>query len=236
MKVENDVKSWLFDQAGPSPAVEGPRERLIRRGANSLEDVELVALLLRTGSDSSSALEVAKDILRRTGGLEGMAHSDPVSIATRGVGPAKLCTLLAALEVARRLARSGMVDRRRLSNPSAVARYLALRYGGSDQEVMGALYLDARQRLMRERELFRGTRSRASVCPSLILRQALLCSASAVVLFHNHPSGDPSPSAEDLRFTRRLSDAGDLMGIHLADHLILGEAGRFLSLRERGGW
>jgi DNA repair protein RadC len=152
------------------------------------------------------------------------------------LGDAKAAGLLAALELARRLARAQLPDRDLLSHPAAVSRYLLLRYGERDQEVMGALYLDTRHRLLGERELFRGTLDRAAVEPRAILKQALLVSAAGVLLFHTHPSGDPSPSAEDLAFTRRLADAGELLGIRLVDHLILGGQERWVSLRANGGW
>ena len=121
-----------------------------------------------------------------------------------------------------------------LSEPDAVARYLSMRYGCPDQEVMGALFLDARQRLLGESEHFRGTLSRAAVEPRPILKEGLLQGAAALLLFHTHPSGDPSPSAEDLAFTRRMSKAGEVVGIRLLDHLILGSGSRWLSLRQRG--
>jgi len=123
-----------------------------------------------------------------------------------------------------------------LGNPDAVARYLLLRYAERDQEVMGALFLDLRNRLLGEAELYRGTMARASVEPRAFLKQALLRSAAGILLFHTHPSGDPSPSAEDLAFTRRLSDAADLLGLRLLDHVVLGGGHRWVSLRKRGGW
>jgi DNA repair protein RadC len=117
-----------------------------------------------------------------------------------------------------------------------VARYLCLRYGRSDQEIMGALFLDSRHRLISESELFRGTLARASVEPRPVLKEGLLRGAAALLLFHTHPSGDPTPSAEDLAFTRRMAEAGEVIGIRLLDHLILGSASRWISLRQRGAW
>ena len=125
-------------------------------------------------------------------------------------------------------------SQQRLDHPAAVARYLTLRYTQLDQEVMGALYLNTRHHLITDEQLFRGTISRAAVEPRAILRRALQLGAPAFILFHTHPSGDPSPSAEDLAFTRRLREAGEVVGVRLVDHLILGALGRFLSLCERG--
>jgi DNA repair protein RadC len=144
--------------------------------------------------------------------------------------------VLAAVEIACRIAQAGVPDREPLSKPANVARYLALRYGLLDQEVLGALYVNARHQLTAERELYRGTLSRASVEPRAILREALLSGAAGVVLWHTHPSGDPSPSREDLAFTRRMDRAGEVVGVELVDHLVIGEGGRFVSLKDRGGW
>lgn len=125
-----------------------------------------------------------------------------------------------------------------LSHPEAVVRYLHLRYGRSTQELMGALYLDVRNRLIGEAELYLGTLCRAAVEPRAVFEKALAVKAAGFILFHNHPSGDPSPSAEDLVFTRRLADAGEIMGIRLVDHLVVagGDFGRWVSLRRQGGW
>jgi len=218
------------------PADERPRERLLGQGPRSLGDAELVAILLRTGRRGTSALEMARDLLRSVGGLRGLAMADPSALATKGLGPAKAAALLAAVELGRRLVRTEIVEREPLTRPAAVASYLTLRFGRRDQEILGALYLDTRNRLLAERELYRGTLSRAAVEPRRILQEGLLLGAAGVVVFHTHPSGDPNPSTEDLAFTRRLSEAGEVVGIRLVDHLVLGEVGRWVSLRERGGW
>jgi DNA repair protein RadC len=218
------------------PADERPRERLLAQGAKSLGDAELVAVLLRTGRPGASAIAVAREILTAVGGLPGIAASGAPGLLRKGLGQAKAASLLAAAELARRLARGEAFERVAMGAPAAVASYLALRYGVRDQEVMGALYLDSRHRLVAERELYRGTVNRAAVEPRLILKEGLLHGACGVVVFHTHPSGDPSPSAEDLAFTRRLAEGGELVGVRLVDHLVLGGVGRWVSLRERGAW
>jgi DNA repair protein RadC len=166
--------------------------------------------------------------------VRGLAVATPGALAGRGVGPAKAAAVLAAVELGRRLARAEVREREPLGHPAAVASYLNLRYSALDQEVMGALYLDARNRLLGERELFRGALNRAVAEPRRILREGLLAGAAGCIVFHTHPSGDPSPSAEDLAFTRRLAEAGEAVGIRLVDHLVLGGQGRWVSLRERG--
>ncbi|MEM7482421.1 MAG: DNA repair protein RadC [Acidobacteriota bacterium] len=218
------------------PNGERPRERLLRDGAQGLSDAELVAVLLRSGRRGHSALAMAMEILRQAGGLEGLLGSDATRLQRPGLGPAKASSVLAALEIGRRLARAEMPARAPLDRPAAVARYLNLRYGLHGQEVMGVLFLDARNRLTGERELFRGTLQRAVAEPREILREALLHGAAGLLLFHTHPSGDPSPSAQDLVFTRRVADSGDLLGVLLVDHMIVGRGGRWTSLRQHGGW
>jgi len=218
------------------PEGERPRERLLEHGGSSLSDSELLAVLLRTGRRGASALQMGMDVLRENGGLAGLLTATPHSLRRNGLGPAKAAALLAAVEVGRRLAREQFLDREPLSRPVDVARYLALRYQTCDQEVMGALFLDARSLLLGEREMFRGTSSRISVEPREILRECLQRGAASIYLFHTHPSGDPSPSAEDLLFTRRMAEAAEIVGLRLADHVVLGHRGRWVSLREKNAW
>jgi DNA repair protein RadC len=218
------------------PAGERPRERLLRQGGGALSDSELIAVLLRTGRAGVSVLQMAMDVLRENGELTGLLTATPHSLRRSGLGPAKAATLLAAIEIGRRLAREQLLDGEPLSRPVDVARYLALRYQTSDQEVMGALFLDARSRLLGEREMFRGTSSRIAVEPREILRECLQRGAAAIYLFHTHPSGDPSPSAEDLLFTRRMAEAAEIVGVRLADHVVLGHRGRWVSLKEKSPW
>jgi DNA repair protein RadC len=218
------------------PQGERPRERLLQHGGGSLSDSELLAVLLRTGRVGVSALQMAMDVLREKGGLAGLLTATPHSLRGNGLGPAKAAALLAAVEIGRRLAREQLLDREPLSRPVDVARYLALRYHTCDQEVMGALFLDARNRLLGEREMFRGTLSRIAVEPREILRECLQRGAASIYLFHTHPGGDPSPSAEDLLFTQRMAEAAEIVGLRLADHVVLGNRGRWVSLREKSAW
>ncbi len=218
------------------PENERPRERLLHSGGAALSDAELLAILLRTGRPGLSAIEMGQELIAERGGLGGLLRADVTKLKRRGLGDAKAATLLAAIELGRRLARVRMPRRDLLDRPDAVASYLSLRYAQEDQEVMGALYLDVRNRLIAESDIYRGTLSRAAVEPRAILKEGLLHSASGFILFHTHPSGDPSPSAEDLTFTRRMAEAGELLGVKLLDHMILGSAGRWVSLGRRGAW
>jgi len=218
------------------PDTERPRERLLENGAGALNDTELVAVMLRTGKKGQSVISMSREILAETGGLAGLVGLQPRDLLREGLREAKAATLLAAVELARRLSRKDLPQRDPLGQPSEVARYLTLRYRLRDQEVMGALFLDVRGKHVADKELYRGTLSRAAVEPREVLKEALRRGAAGVVLFHTHPSGDPSPSPEDLSFTRRMSAAADVVGVRLIDHMILGASGSWVSLRERGGW
>jgi DNA repair protein RadC len=215
---------------------ERPRERILTHGPEGLTESELVGILLRTGRRGRSAVELAREFLAKSGGLAALSEQRLYEIECAGMGPAKRAALLAALEIGRRLARAELPERYSLDRPQSVARYLGLRHLVPGQEVMGALYLDSRNRLLHDGEVFRGTLTRAAVEPRPLLRIALAKSAAGMILFHTHPSGDPSPSVEDLAFTRRIDAACDVVGLRLLDHLILGNGGRWLSLRQRGGW
>lgn len=215
------------------PKEERPRHRLLTHGGQALSDTELLSILIQTGRNGNSSIEVAGEVLAATGGLAGLGS---VSQGVSGIGRAKQASILAAVELGTRIARSRLPRRDLLDRPDSVASYLTTRFYRSDQETMGALYLDVRNRLIKESDVFRGTLSRAAVEPRHLLKEGLLCNASGLILFHTHPSGDPSPSTEDLTFTRRVAEAGELLGVKLLDHLILGSAGRWVSLGRRGAW
>lgn len=232
--MEPDPESGRTSLLREMPRHERPRERLLSNGSAALTDAELVAVLLRTGKPGKSVLDLARDLLRRSQGLNGLLGAGPLALQRAGLGPAKAAVLLAAVELARRFTRARLADRELLKDPHSVASYLELRYSLKGQEVMGALYLDTRNRLIGESELYRGTLNRAAVEPRAILKEGLLRDAAGLVLFHTHPSGDPSPSVEDLGFTRRMVEAGDLVGVRLIDHLVLGAGGAWTSLRRQG--
>ncbi len=191
---------------------------------------------MRNGCPGPTAKELARQLLEECGSLVGLSDVNPPFLKRRGIGEARATTIVAAFEIARRVARERIPWRDLLDRPDAVASYLGLRYAMGYQETMGALFLDVRNRLIAESEVYRGTLTRAAVEPRAIMKEAVLRSASGFILFHTHPSGDPSPSAEDLSFTRRMSEAGDLLGVKLLDHIILGSAGRWVSLGRRGAW
>jgi DNA repair protein RadC len=214
------------------PPEDRPRERLARHGAEALSNRELVALLVGSGSARGSALDVAEGLLGT--GLRGLAARSLAELeAERGLGRAKATRVLAALELGARLASEGRQASPTFRTPEDSARHLLPRYGARPVETFGLLALDVRHRLRREVVVSVGCLTSSIVHPREVFQQAVVSRAAAIVLFHNHPSGDPEPSAEDVAITRRLASAGTLMGIEVLDHLVLG-AGRFVSLKQRG--
>jgi DNA repair protein RadC len=214
------------------PAEERPRERLARHGVSALSNRELVTLVLGSGSRQASALDVADSLLGA--GLRGLAERTLLDLERqRGMGRAKATRLLAALELGARLSSEGRGAAACFRTPQDAARYLLPLYGARPVETFGLLALDVRHRLRREAVVSVGCLTSSLVHPREVFKEAINARAAAIILFHNHPSGDPEPSAEDLSLTRRLVSAGTLMGIEVLDHVVLG-AGRFVSLKDRG--
>jgi DNA repair protein RadC len=217
---------------GALPPEERPRERLRRHGAAALSSRELLALLLGCGTRRASALDLAEDLLAT--GLRGLPARTLAELEGRhGLGLAKASRVLAALELGARLAAQGPEGAPSFRSPAESAHYLLPRYASRPVETFGLLALDVRRRLKHEAVVSVGCLTSSLVHPREVFREAVTARAAALVLFHNHPSGDPEPSAEDLALTRRLASAGTLLGIEVLDHLVLG-AGRFVSLKERG--
>ncbi len=225
--------TWLIREL---PESERPRERLLAQGSGALSDTELVAILLRTGCRGTSVVQLARNLLAEKGGLAGLLGATPQMLRRPGLGPAKAAGLAAALEIGRRLARTEMGERESLNRPEEIARYLSLRYLVRDQEVVGALFLNMKNRVLGDCELYRGTLDRSVVEPREVLKECLLRGAKRVILFHTHPSGDPTPSADDAAFTLLAAGAAKAVGVRLIDHLVLGGAGRWVSMRETLAW
>ena len=215
------------------PEEDRPRERLERFGARSLAPHELLAILLRSGRRGEGAVALAQSVLKEAGGLGRLSTLSAKQLERFGLGRVQALTLEAAVELAARMASETAPGGEPFSSPERVHRYLSQLYGRRTQESTGVLLLDARHRLVRDRECYRGTIDRALVEPREILKQALLEDASAMILYHNHPSGDATPSSEDLDVTRRLKKAAALVGLRLLDHVVVGRGG-CESLRERG--
>ncbi len=215
------------------PEEERPRERLLRCGPGSLTDAELLAILLRSGSGSSSALDVARGVLNG-GGLREMARKNAEElIRVQGVGLAKAVEILAAVEIGRRLQAQECGDRHSLCSPEDAARFLIPRMRDLRHETFVVLVLDTNNSVVGESELSRGTLNASIVHPREVFKFAIDRLAAAVIVAHNHPSGNPEPSREDIEITHQLCEAGKIVGIPLHDHLIVA-GNSFTSLAARG--
>ena len=209
--------------SAPGVSGETPLDRLCRAGVEALSDAELVSLLMDRNVSQSQML--VRD------GLPAFARAS-WSGTKQPVTRRQAARIVASLELNRRLA-AVTDDRVPVSDPEMLGRSLLARYAHHVQERLGAVYLDSKHRVLREREIYIGTLNSAMVSTRDVLRFALEYHAASLIVFHNHPSGDPAPSTEDLLFTRRLVDAGKALGVEVLDHLILG-ANRYVSLKQRG--
>ncbi|MEN9418504.1 MAG: repair protein RadC [Pseudomonadota bacterium] len=214
------------------PAALRPRERLLAHGPQALADVELLALLLRTGCRGRSVLQVAQAALDRLGGVAGLAGL-PALADLPGLGPAKQATLAAVFELARRALAEPLRTAPVFTAPAQVRHYLMLELGALPHEVFAVLFLDSQHRLIALRTLFRGTLAQTSVYPREVVKEALACNAGAVVLAHNHPSGTAEPSRADEFLTQTLKSALALVDVRVLDHIVVGR-GQSVSFAERG--
>ncbi len=209
-----------------------PRERLDALGPEALTDAELLALLLRTGGRGADARRVAASLLASLGGLAGLSRAGRAELAAvSGIGPAKSATLCASLELGRRLASRRLDPGRPIRGPEDVFRHFHPRLRHAAHERFFVVLLDGRHRVVGHELVSQGTLTASLVHPREVFRPALRRSAAAVLLVHNHPSGDPTPSREDREITDRLTRAGELLGIPVLDHVVVAERG-FHSLRE----
>lgn len=216
------------------PEAQRPRERLIKHGAQALTDAELLSILLRTGIPGKSAVALGQELTRHFGSLHALfsATQDALS-AIAGMGPAKYVQLQAVTELARRTICEHLEAGAILNAPQAVKQYLQLTLGRKSHECFVALFLDARNRMIKMEELARGTLTHASVYPREVVKAALANNAACVILAHNHPSGDASPSQADLTLTEQLRTALALVDVRVLDHLVIG-CGAVYSFSEHG--
>jgi DNA repair protein RadC len=214
------------------PIDERPRERMIRHGADTLSDAELIAILLGSGVPGRNAIQLARELIR--GDFRALAMRNVAQLAAvTGIGHAKASRLVAAFEVARRLANPPQEAEPAALDIMAFGAQLVTRCAHFRQERLGAAFLDSRGRLIREREIFVGTIDSCVVSKREVIMMALEERAVKVIVFHNHPSGDSRPSAEDILFTKRLSSAFDAVDVELLDHLVIGRAGFQSSMHEK---
>ncbi len=217
------------------PQAMRPREKLLAMGAASLSNAELLAIVLRTGTRGCGVLEMAQSLLDRFGGLSGLLGARPDQLKSfRGLGgTAKRAELGAVLELARRAMGEQLQAREAMTQPALVQSYVQLHLGQREHEVFGVLFLDAQHRLIQFLEMFRGTLTQTSVYPREVVQHALRCGASAVVLAHNHPSGQVQPSRADQLLTQTLRDALAMVDVRVLDHVIVGP-GQSLSMAQQG--
>lgn len=222
------IKEW--------PEEERPREKLQKRGPESLTDAELLALILRTGHSVSgkSALDLGRELLQEFGDLRSLAGASTAELCrVSGTGPAKAAGVKAAFELACRFKARRLESNERYTSPQQVFDHYHYAYRDRRKEYFLALLLDGKNRIIREVQISEGSLNQSIVHPREVFSIAVRESAAAIILVHNHPTGDPSPSREDLEITRRLREAGDLMGIKVLDHIIIGDEA-FLSFSAQG--
>ena len=220
------IKDW--------PEEDRPREKLIERGPQSLSETELVAILLRTGNRGQSALDCARVLLAQFGGLKGLDNALAVEIAAvKGIGPAKSTQVKAGLELGRRLARQKWDAGRALQSSEDVYRDFSDRLAKEKREMFYVVLLTNKNKKIREVKISEGSLTASLVHPREVFNPVIRESAAAVIFVHNHPSGDPAPSPEDIDITKRLKQVGEVMGVRVLDHVVIGH-GKYYSFSDKG--
>lgn len=225
------VRHSLHDVIRDLPLDDRPRERLLMHGPETLSNAELVALLLGSGLPGKNAIQLARELLRE--GVTRLHSRDAKYLqGIPGIGPAKVARIAAAFELSRRMF-TGEPEEPPAYDSSILGRTLMTTYAHQQQEHLGAVFLDSRHRILQQREIYVGTLNNALVSTRDIITSALTHNASGIVAYHNHPSGNPTPSEDDMAFTQKLGHSLGLVDIELVDHLIIG-AHRYYSMQEKG--
>lgn len=216
------------------PLEERPRERFIENGPNSLSNQDLLALILRTGSQKESVLQLSQKLLQHFDGLRLLKDASLEELTSiKGIGSAKAIQLLATFELAGRISNMKDEDRYVIRSPEDGSKFLMNEMRFLSQEHFVCLYLNTKNQVLHKQTIFIGSLNASIVHPREIFKEAFRRSAASIICAHNHPSGDPTPSREDIEVTKRLGECGKIIGIELLDHLIIGE-NKFVSLKEKG--
>jgi len=213
---------------------ERPRERLARLGAQALSNAELLAILMRVGVRGENAVQVGQRLLNRFGGLAGLHRAAFEDVCNqRGVGQAKAAQIKAAIELGRRLNAQAPEDRPSINSPKDAADLVQYEMSALEQEELRVILLDTRNRVLQIVTVYQGSLNSSQIRVGELFKAAIRRNAAAIIVVHNHPSGDPTPSPDDVAVTRAIVDAGKLLDFEVLDHLVIG-CGRYVSLKERG--
>lgn len=216
------------------PQNERPRERLLRYGPQSLSNSELIAIILGTGNRGENILSLSSRIIKERGGLNGLLTSTREDfMKLKGIGDAKASQLMAVVEISNRFRSYRSGEQYRVCSPKDAAQYVMEEMRGLNQEILKVIMLDTKNKVIYEKNVSMGSINSSIVHPREVFKEAILKNSASIIIFHNHPSGDPSPSNEDINVTRRIKESGKILGIELLDHIIIGD-GCFLSLKEKG--
>jgi DNA repair protein RadC len=216
------------------PTEERPRERMLQYGAGALSHAELLAIILRTGTVSESAVRLASRILSESGGLRSLVDMSKDQLTQiKGIGDAKALQILAGIELGRRIAKSTFSERITIRSPKDIANLMSEELRYLQKEHFVCLFLNTKNHVLAQETLSMGSLNASIVHPREVFRAAIKRSSASIVCVHNHPSGDPTPSPEDIQLTHRLVEAGTIIGIEVLDHVIIGDQ-RFISLKEEG--
>lgn len=211
-----------------------PRERLVKNGAQALSNAELIAILLRVGVPGENAVQVGQRLLNQLGGLQGLHRAGLDQVCEQhGIGPAKAAQIKAAIELGRRLAVESPEERPSIHSPSDAANLVQYEMGALEQEELRVILLDTRNRVEKILTVYKGSLNSSQVRVGEVFKDAIRSNSAAIIVVHNHPSGDPSPSPDDVALTRAVVQAGKLLDVEVLDHLVI-RRGRFISLKERG--
>ncbi len=230
MKMKEQSKTYRITDLD---IIERPRDRLAHLGPQALSTAELLAILLRVGTRGENAVQMGSRLLRAFDGLGGLHRASFAEVRNlRGIGIAKAAQIKAAIELGRRLSLFNQGERAMIHNPADAAGLLMYEMSALEQEHLRVILLDTRNRVLEIREIYRGSLNSSMVRIGEVFRDAVRRSAAAIIVVHNHPSGDPTPSSDDVAVTRAIVEAGKLMDVEVLDHIIIGQ-GKFVSLKER---